>query len=151
MTIYEKIKADLTEAMRAKDTARTTTLRGILSAFTNELVAQKKRPDETIDDETATRVLQRAAKQRKDSIAQFEKGGRRDLAENERAELAVIEEYLPAMMSEEEIRAAAEKKKEELGITDPKQKGALMGALMKDLSGRADGGTVARIVGEIME
>jgi hypothetical protein len=144
--LHQQIKDDMKEAMRAKDAVRLTTLRSLLTAFTNELVAKKQKPDDKVTDEMALSVLARAAKQRKDSIEQFEKGGRNDLAENEKKELATIESYLPEMMNEDEIRKSAEAKKATLGITDPSQKGLLMGALMKDLKGKADGGIVKNIV-----
>ena len=84
MSIFETIKTDLKEAMKAKDTDRLNVLRGILSAFTNELVATGKTPQEVVDDELAMRVLMRASKQRKDSIEQFVAGGRPELADSEK-------------------------------------------------------------------
>lgn len=146
MQIHETLKNDMTEAMRAKDTLRLTVLRGLLTSFTNELVAKKQKPDEKLGDESALAVLTRAAKQRKDSIEQFEKGGRPELAEKEKQELALIEAYLPTLMDKDEIRAHAEAKKNEMGIDDPSKKGMLMGALMKDLKGKADGGDVKEVV-----
>jgi len=132
--------------MRAKDTERLTVLRGLLSAFTNENVAKKRKPDETLPDEDALAVISRAAKQRKDSIEQFTAGGRPELAEAEERELALIQSYLPQMMSQEEIRPLAESKKAELSIDDPQKKGMLMSALMKDLKGKADGNDVKAVV-----
>ncbi len=146
MSIFETIKTDLKEAMKAKDTDRLNVLRGILSAFTNELVATGKTPQEVVDDELAMRVLMRASKQRKDSIEQFVAGGRPELADSEKAELAIIEKYLPAMMSEEEIKKVVEAKKTELGVTDKTKAGVLTGAIMKDLKGKADGGLVKTVV-----
>ncbi len=146
MSIFETIKTDLKEAMKAKDTDRLNVLRGILSAFTNELVATGKTPQEVVDDELAMRVLMRASKQRKDSIEQFVAGGRPELADSEKAELAIVEKYLPAMMGEDEIKKVVEAKKAELGVTDKTKAGVLTGAIMKDLKGKADGAVVKSVV-----
>lgn len=147
--LYDQIKSELKDAMRAKDSVRLTTLRSLLSAFTNELVAQKKRPDEPVDDEMALTVIRRGVKQRKDAIEQFEKGGRPELAENEKAECAILEAYLPQMMSREDIKKVAEAKKAELGVTDKTKIGQLTGAIMKELKGKADGADVKAVVDEL--
>lgn len=146
MTIQETIKEAIKEAMKAKDETRLMVMRGLSSAFTNELVATKRTPQEALPDEDALAVITRLAKQRKESIAQFKAGGREDLAENEEKELAILQEFLPVMMSVEEIQKIAEVKKTEMGITDPSKKGMLVGALMKDLKGKADGGEVKSVV-----
>ncbi len=132
--------------MRAKDTVRVSVLRGLLAGFTNELVAKGKKPDEKIADEDAIAVVKRAVKQRKDSIDQFRKGGREDLAEKEEAELKMLEVYLPVTMSKDDIRAKAVALKEKLAVTDASKKGQFMGALMKELKGQADGGDVKEVV-----
>ncbi len=146
MTLQEKIKEEMKNAMRAKDETRTIVLKGVISAFTNELVATKRMPQDLLLDEESVTVITRLAKQRKDSIAQFEAGGRADLAENEKVELKVLEEFLPTLMFVEEIKKIAEAKKTEMGITDATQKGQFMGALMKELKGKADGGDVKNVV-----
>ncbi len=146
--IHEQIKAEIIEAMKAKDAVRLSTIRGLLSAFTNELVAKKRKPQEILEDVDALEVIFRAVKQRKDSIDQFQKGGRADLAESEIAELAVLSAYLPEQMSEDEIRSAVEAKKTELGVTDKTMAGKLMGTLMKDLKGKADGDLVKKVIDE---
>jgi uncharacterized protein YqeY len=150
MTIQEQIKDDMKQAMKDKDQVKLSVTRGLVSAFTNELVASGKTPQDPIDDESATAVITRAAKQRKDSIEQFEKGGRPELAESEKAELAVLEEYLPEMMSEDEIRVVVEEKKTALGIADKSGMGQLIGAVMGELKGKADGGDVKRVVEELL-
>ena len=149
MTFQEKIKEEVKNAMKAKDETRVLVLKGVLSAFTNELVATKRTPQDALSDDEALAVVTRLSKQRKDSISQFESGGRADLAENEKKELAVLEEFLPTLMSIEEIRAFAENKKSEMGAVDASQKGQFMGALMKDLKGKADGGDVKKVVDEL--
>lgn len=147
--IYDQIKSELKDAMRAKDSVKLTTLRGLLAAFTNELVAQKKKPDEQVDDEMALAVIRRGVKQRKDAIEQFTKGGRPELADNEKAECAILDAYLPQMMSRDEIKKVAEAKKMELGVTDKSGIGKLTGAIMKELKGKADGADVKEVVDEL--
>ena len=144
--IHEEIKEGIKEAMKAKETVKLNVLRGILTALTNELVASGKTPQDTIDDEKALAVIKQLAKQRKDSIEQFEKGGRKDLADKEREEFAYLEKYLPQMMSKEEISKIAQEKKTELNVTDKSKMGMLMGAVMKELKGKADGGDVKEVV-----
>jgi len=148
MTISEKIRGELKEAMMAKDSVKMMTLRGLLSGFTNELVALGKKPQDIITDDEALAVIKRAVKQRKDAIEQFTNGGRTDLADSEKAELAILEVYLPAQMSKEEIQKVAEAKKVELGIdtSDKSKAGMLMSACMKELKGKADGGDVKAVV-----
>ena len=139
--LHEQIQKGIKEAMLAKDAVRLETLRGMIAAFTNELVAKKRKPTEMLTDEEALAVIARLARQRKDSIEQFKKGNRGDLVKSEEAELAILETYLPKMMERGEIEKIARAKKEELGA-DPSKKGMLMSALMKELKGRADGGLV---------
>ncbi|HVW82694.1 MAG TPA: GatB/YqeY domain-containing protein [Candidatus Paceibacterota bacterium] len=150
MTIHETIKKGIPEAMRAKDTARLTVLRSLSAALTNEAVAKKLGPDALLADEDALAVLKRAANQRKDSIEQFEGAGRADLASPEKAELAIIEGYLPAMMPRAEVETAVKAKMAELGISAKAESGKLIGALMKDLKGKADGGDVKAAVDSLL-
>lgn len=150
MSIEQKIKDQMKEAMKAKDSNRLSVVRGIKAAFTNELVAQKKTPQDSIDDDTALAVIKRLAKQRKDSIKQFIDGGRPDLAEGEKAELAVLEEFLPELMSQDQIRPIAEAKKAEMGIEDKSKMGILIGAVMKETGGMADGGDVKAVVESLL-
>jgi len=144
--LHETIKGELTAAMKAKEDVKLRTIRSMLTAFTNELIATNKTPRDTLEDEEVLTVIARLAKQRRESIEQYEAAGRSELAEPEKAELAVLESYLPEMMSEDEIRPIAESKKAELGITDKSKMGMLVGALMKELKGRAEGADVKRVV-----
>lgn len=128
--------------MLAKDTVRLGVVRGLVSAFTNELVAKKRKPDEELSDEDALAVISRQVKQRKDSIEQFEKGLRQDLADAERTELAVLEKYLPAQMSEQEIVDYVNSQQK----PDVAQKNQFMGSIMKELKGKADGMLVKKAV-----
>jgi uncharacterized protein YqeY len=144
--LHEQIKNSIKEAMMAKDTIRLETYRGMLSAFTNELVSKNRKPSEMLTDEEAVTVITRLSKQRKDSIEQFKKGNRDDLVEREQAELAILETYLPKLMGKSEVEKKALLKKNELGIAESSQKGKLMSALMKDLKGKADGAVVKEAV-----
>ena len=146
MTLHEEIKNGIKEAMMAKDTVRLETLRGMSAAFTNELVAKNRKPNEILGDEEVLVVIARLAKQRKDSIEQFKKGNREDLVKEESAQLAILETYLPKLMEKGEVEKIAKAKKDELGITDATKKGMLMSALMKDLKGKADGSVVKEAV-----
>jgi uncharacterized protein len=150
MTIQENIKEGIKGAMKAKDEVRLLVLRGLTAAFVNELVSLKRTPQDLLKDEEAMAVINRAAKQRKDSIEQFEKGGRQDLAENEKAELKVISEFLPTLMSEEEVKKFVLAKKTEMGVTGKEQLGKFMGAVMSGLKGKADGSVVKKIVEEVL-
>lgn len=94
MSLHQDIKGQLVLAMKARDPVRLNVIRGLLASFTNETISKKRKPDEKLSDEEALAVIKKAAKQRKDSIAQFEKGGRMDLAAAEKAELAILETYL---------------------------------------------------------
>lgn len=146
MTTQETIKEEMKNAMRAKDTVRLTVLRGLMSAFTNELVATGKMPQDPISDESAMEVIKRAAKQRKDAIDQFTKGGRPELAADEQAELVIIEEFLPEQMSKEAIEKIVDETIAEIGVTTKQDMGKLMGALMPKFGGQADGKIVKEVV-----
>ena len=130
----------------AKDALRLKAYRAMSAAFTNELVAKNKKPQDMLDDAEVLAVITRLAKQRKDSIEQFKKGGREDLVKEEADELAIFETYLPQLMLRNDIEKVAQLKKEELGIADIKEKGKLMSVLMKDLKGKADGAVVKEVV-----
>ena len=144
--LHEQIKNNIKEAMLAKDKVRLEVMRGLVTAFTNELVATGKTPQDFLTDEQALAVITRLAKQRKDSIEQFKKGNREDLVKEETAQLLILETYLPKMMEKSEIEKVVKSKKEELGVTDATGKGKLMSAIMKDLKGKADGTIVKEVV-----
>lgn len=149
--IHTELKEKLKEAMKAKDTVRVSVIRDLLASFTNELVARGEKPDGVLDDAGAQTVIKRKIKQRKESIESFESGGRSELAEKEKAELAILEEFQPKQASEADIRAVVEQKKQELEVQDTSQVGILIGAVMKELQGQADGAQVKRMVEEELE
>lgn len=144
--LHEQIKNNIKEAMIARESVRLEVMRGLVTAFVNELVATGKTPQDMLTDEQALVVITRLAKQRKDSIEQFKKGNREDLVKEEQAQLAILETYLPKLMDKTEVEKIARSKKEELNINDSTKKGMLMSALMKDLKGKADGMTVKEVV-----
>lgn len=149
MSIVEQIKSDMKDAMRAKDATALTAIRGLLSAFTNELVTLGRTPQDMLSDDEALTVIKRASKQRKDAIDQFEKGGRPELAEGEKVELAVIEKYLPETMSLDQIKTIAEAKIAEFG-GDKTKLGQIIGAVLKETAGQADGADVKKVVTELL-
>ncbi|HEC93992.1 MAG TPA: GatB/YqeY domain-containing protein [Candidatus Kaiserbacteria bacterium] len=150
MNIHESLKVKISEAMRARDTARLNTLRSLLTAMTNELIVKKRKPNEFLSDDEALAVIKRAANQRKESARQFEAGGRPELAETENEELKIISSFLPEQMPKEEIKKVVQEKIQEMNITDSASAGKLIGMLMKDFKGRADGNEVKDIVASLL-
>lgn len=146
MSLHEQIKEELKDALKSKNQVKLRTVRSMLTAFTNELVATSRTPQSILEDTEILAVIKRLAKQRKDSIEQYEAANRHDLSEPEKEELLVLESYLPQMMSQEQIRPIAEKKKVELNIEDKSKTGMLVGAIMKELAGKADGADVKAVV-----
>ncbi|MBY0309906.1 GatB/YqeY domain-containing protein [Patescibacteria group bacterium] len=146
MTLHETLRETLKEAMKAKDEVRLRTVRSMLTAMTNELVATGKKPQDMIEDAGFLAVVKRLAKQRKESIVQFDAAGRADLSEPEKAELMILEAYLPTLMTQEAIRPIAEAKKAELGVSDKSGVGKLIGAVNRELAGKADGGDIKTVV-----
>lgn len=145
-----ELKEQMKEAMKAREEVRLMVIRGILSACTNELVAQKKMPTDILSEEDVMTVIARAVKQRKDSIDQFRKGGREDLAVKEEVELHILEAFMPPQMSEAEVEEAVKAKMAEMGVTDKSKQGMLMGSVMKDLKGKADGMVVKAVVERLL-
>jgi uncharacterized protein YqeY len=146
MSLHEDIKAGVKQAMLARDTAKVGVLRALMADFTNELVSKKRMPQDILTDEEALEVIKRAVKRRLDSAEQFKSGGRPELAVDEEAEIALIKPFLPKTMSQDEIRPIAEAKKAEMGVTDKAKAGQLMGAIIKELKGKADGADVKAVV-----
>jgi uncharacterized protein YqeY len=146
MSLHESLKESLKEALKAKEAVRLQTIRSMLTAFTNELVATNRKPQDWLNDAEVLIVIKRLAKQRKESIVQYEAANRPELAAPEKDELVILESYLPQMMSQDAIRPIAEAKKAELGVEDKSKLGILVGAVMKELAGKADGGDVKAVV-----
>ena len=138
------------DAMRSKDRVRLQTIRLVRAAIKQKEIDSRIAGVSEITDEDAVSVLQKQAKQRRDSITQFRNAGRDDLAEIELAELAIIESYLPEQLSEDKIRSTVEAVIATTGADSMKDMGKVMGPAMNELKGRADGGLVQRIVRELL-
>ena len=148
MGLFEQINEDIKSAMRAKDTVKLGALRGIKSAL---LIAKtEKGGDQDLNDEVELKVLQKLAKQRKESAEVYEKNNRPELAEKEMGELKAIEAYLPKQMSADELRAAVEAIIKETGASSMKDMGKVMGIASKKLAGKADGKAISATVKEIL-
>lgn len=146
MTLLEQINAEMQQAMKTHDTVRRDTLRMVLTAAKY----LEKEIGRVPDDAETLAVIQREAKQHRDSIEEFRRGGRPDLVEKEQAELAILDTYLPQQMSREEIEVAARAAMTKLGVQDKSQMGLLMRTLMQELKGRADGRLVNQVVQELL-
>lgn len=146
MNLKEQLRADMAEAMKKTDNETRDVLRMLLAAIQQTEVDQQV----TLDDAGVTAVLNKQAKQRRESMADFEKAGRDHLVAQEQKELAIIERYLPQMMSREEVQALAAQVMAELGVSDVKGMGQLMGKLMPQLKGRADGRLVNEVVRQLL-
>jgi len=146
MSLHEQIKNNIKESMKAGDKVRLEVMRGLVTAFTNELVATGRTPQDMLTDEESIKVITRASKQRKDSIEQFTKGGRTDLVDIEKDQLAILEEFLPKLMERSEVEEFVKNKINELAVKDLTKKGMFMSSIMKDLKGKADGSMVKEVV-----
>lgn len=144
--LLDTIRSEMTAAMRAGDTQRRDTLRLLIAALDNARIAAGR----DLSDDDAVVALQREAKQRRESIEEYRKGGRDDLAESEQQELTIIEAYLPSQLGEDELRAMAREVIEESGASGPGDLGMVMGPLMQRVRGRADGRQANAIVRELL-
>lgn len=147
MGLREQLREDLKAAMRAQDATRRGTIRMLEAAIKN---AEIEKRGQELGDPDILAILQRQLKQRRDSIEQFERGGRQDLADIERAEIEVIQTYLPEQLSEEDIEAAAKRIIDQTGAAGPGDRGKVMGPLMQELRGKADGSAVNAVVSRLL-
>jgi uncharacterized protein YqeY len=138
MTLQQRVDSDLKEAMRAKDPTKLNVLRMLKSALKYAAIA-KSDAEAELSDAEAVQVIRKQAKQRQDSVESFEKGGRAELAEKEKEELAILNTYLPQGMSPEELAKVVHETIAEVGATSKAQMGAVMKALQAKVGGRADG------------
>lgn len=148
MSLKQQILDDLKAAMKAKEADKLTVLRSLKAKLLEKEISERKGGEASLSDEQVVEVLMKAAKQRKESIDQFEEGGRDDLAEKEKFELEIIENYLPEMMDDDEIREEVKAQIDKMGATDMSDMGKVMGALMGRLKGQAEGSAISRIVKE---
>jgi uncharacterized protein YqeY len=145
MSLTERIDADLKDAMRAREAMRLGVLRMLKAAFKNTAI-EKGGAEAQLDDAEATQVIRKQVKQRQDSFESFEKGGRPELAEKEKAEIAILEQYLPAQIGADELSRLVREAIAEAGATSKAQMGAVMKALGPKVAGRADGRTISQEV-----
>jgi len=146
MGIKEQIKADIKEAMRAKDTARRDTLRNLNAAIKQVEIDTRKE----LSDSDVEAILAKYAKQREDALKQFKEAGREDLVAKEEAELAIVKSYLPEPLEGEELQNAVKEIMQEVGATSMKDMGKIMSAIKAKYGSRADGGKVNKIVKELL-
>jgi len=160
MSLKEKIQQDVKKAMQEKEELKLSVLRMVLSSMLNKekdkraklnkAGEEESKLDEMskLTDEEAMEIVSTEVKKRKDSIEQYKKGEREDLAENEKKELEILMDYMPEQMEEDEVRKIVKEKIEELGISNQQETGKLMGAVMPQFKGKADGNMVSKIVQE---
>lgn len=148
MDLFDKISADIKSAMLARDKVRLETLRGIKKEFLEAKTA--KGGDGSLPDDQATKILAKMAKQRRETATIYTEQNRPELAENELAEAAVIEEYLPKALSDEELTEALKEIIARVGASSPKEMGKVMGVASKELAGRADGKVISARVRELL-
>ena len=148
MPLKAQLTADLTAAMRAGDEVRKSTLRMLMSAVKNAEVAGNERKELT--DDGVMQVIGKQVKQRKESIDEFQKAGRRDLVDKETAEMVILQAYMPEQMGRDEITTEVRKVIEEVGAKSPADKGKVMQVLMPRLSGKAEGREINAVVTELL-
>ena len=140
--LHDQIKEKIKESMLARDQVMLASYRAILAGIGTEVTGRGMKPSEMLDDEGVISVITKLVKQRKDAISQFRAAGRNDLADEDQTQLDLFETFLPKMMSEEEIA--------EMGEIDKSKSGMILGALMKDLKGKADGADVKKVVEKLL-
>ncbi|MFA5927338.1 MAG: GatB/YqeY domain-containing protein [Patescibacteria group bacterium] len=145
-SLIDKIEQDYITAYKAKAESKISTLRLLRSALKNASIESKDK----LSDEEIFRVIKREIKQRDDAATQYRQAGREDLATKEMEELEILSAYLPAQLSDEEIRSMVQATIEELGATGPSQFGKVIGSVMSKTKGKADGSRVAKIVRELL-
>lgn len=148
MDLYEKISEDIKEAMKARDKVRLMTLRNIKKVFLEAKTAPGA--NDTLEDAAAMKILQKLAKQGKETAATYIQAGRQDLADEELAQAEVIESYLPQPLSTEDIERAVKEIIAQTGATSMKEMGKVMGIASKQLAGRAEGGIISQIVKKLL-
>lgn len=147
MSLRGRLDEDLKEAMRQRDSTRRSVIRYVRSELHNQEIASRK----PLDEDGIVGVLSKQAQQRRESIEAFRSGNRDDLVAKEEAELAIILEYLPKQMSQEELASLARRAIEEVGATGPQHMGKVMGHLMPQIRGRAEGRSTSAIVSDLLK
>ena len=146
MTLKQQVEEQIKESLKKGDKLRLSTLRFLLSAIKNEEIAKQREAT----DEDVVAVVQRQVKQRLESIEAFQKGGRKDLEQKERDEMAILNTFVPQQLSEQELRKIVEEVVVSLPESDRKNFGKVMGQTMARVKGRADGNSVSKVVKELL-
>ena len=146
MTIKEEINQSLIKALKAKETERVQTLRGLLASLKNAEIEAKGE----LKDDRVIEVLRREVKQRKEAAVEYQKGNREDLVKKEESELDIIKEYLPEEISDQKIEAAVKEAIEKTGASSKQDIGKVMGVVMAELKGQADGARVSQITAKLL-
>ena len=144
--LKDRLKNDLKEAMKSKDTFKRDVVRFLMSAIKQVEVDERRE----LSDEDIQRIIQKSVKQREDAAAQYKEGGREDLFEKEMKEAEILKSYLPKQLSDEELRAIIEETIKEVGASSMKDMGKIMGAVIKKTVGQADGKRINAIVKELL-
>jgi hypothetical protein len=142
MTLLEKLRKDMLTALKSGNKDKSQTLKMVVATIKNAQIESEKE----LTDKDIEKILRKEAKKTEDSIEQYQKMGRDDLVQKEKQDLEIIQSYLPELMSDEEVKKVVEKKIKETGAQDMRDMGKVMGAVMKELEGKADGNTVKDIV-----
>ena len=164
MSLKKEIQQNLKEALKGREELKSSVLRLLSAAILNKekekrYKLSKQKPDfnekelekeSQLTDEETIQVVMSEIKKRKESILQFERGGRRELAKKEKKEIETLKKYMPEQLSEEEIRELVKKTIEEIGVKGVKEMGKVMAEIMPKVKGRAEGGTVTKIVKELL-
>ncbi len=152
MSLKEKIQQDLKESLKAKEELRSSVLRLLLASMLNKEKGNRyrsgKEEDAKLTEDEILEVVASEVKKRREAAAEYEKGGRPELADKEKKELEILQKYLPEQMSEEEIRKLVLEAAKKAGASGPKDMGKVMAELMPKVKGRADGALVSKIVKE---
>lgn len=147
MTLLEKLRKDMLTALKSDDREKSQILKMVVANIKNAQIESDKK----LTDKDVEKILRKETKKIEDSIEQYKKMGRDDLVKKEKSDLEIIQSYLPELMSDEDIKEVVEKKIEETGAQDMRDMGKVMGAVMKELEGNADGNTVKNIVQSMLE
>ncbi len=148
MDLFEKVSEDIKTAMKARDKVRLETLRNIKKVFLEAKTAPGA--NDTLTDDAALKIIQKLAKQGKETAKTYIDNGRQDLADDELAQVAVLEEYLPKPLTEAEIEAAVKEIIAQVGATSMKEMGKVMGIASKQMAGKAEGGVISGIVRRLL-
>ncbi|TYB92608.1 MAG: GatB/YqeY domain-containing protein [Kosmotoga sp.] len=151
MGLYEELQNELKIALKNRDSLKANTIRSVIAAVKNYLVSSEVAKKEGATDEIVQKLVMKEIKNRKESIEEYEKADRKELAEKEKKEMEILKEFMPEMLSEDEIRKLAIETIDELDANDPSELGNVMRNIMPKVKGKADGKVVNKIVRELLE